>query len=118
MDGMALAELIDNVEEINEWKDPRVVKQAEERGHKLSTSDISGYRLRGMKTIVPAKIIALAAGLRIPPYRVALAVLHDVGIDIPQDIRTPEDAVANDYTLSVHTRDTLLTLISRDRDRR
>jgi hypothetical protein len=118
MAGMALAALIDSIEEINEWKDTRVVRQATDRGHKLTSSDISDYRHRGMRTIVPAKILALAAGLQIPAYRVALAILHDVGIIVPQDVRTPEDAIANDHTLSAFTRDSLLVLIDKDRGRR
>lgn len=118
MAGMALAALIDEIEEINEWTDTRVVKQAAERGHKLTTSDVSDYRHRGMRTVVPAKIRALAAGLQIPAYRVAVAILHDAGIDLPQDVRTPEDAIANDHTLSLHTREALLLLIEKDRARR
>lgn len=115
MADMALATLIDRIEEINDWTDTRVVKQATARGHKLTTSDVSDYRHRGMRTIVPAKIIALAAGLQIPAYRVALAILHDAGIDVPQDVRSPEDAIANDDRLSVNTRESLLLLLERER---
>lgn len=118
MAGMALAALIDSIEEINEWKDTRVVRQAADRGHKLTSSDVSDYRHRGMRTIVPAKILALAAGLQIPAYRVALAILHDAGIVVPQDVRTPEDAISHDHTLSAYTRDAILVLIDKDRGRR
>lgn len=67
MADMALAALIDGVEARNDWTDTRVVQQAKTRGHKLTTSDVSDYRHRGMKQIVPAKIRALAAGLELPP---------------------------------------------------
>lgn len=118
MAAMAVAALIDGVEETNEWTDTRVVRQALDRGFKLTTSDVSDYRHKGMRTIVPAKILALAAGLQIPAYRVALAILHDAGIEVPQDVRTPEEAIANDHTLSAHIRESLLLLIEKDRTRR
>lgn len=111
----ALAALIDDTRERNQWSDPDIARRATSRGHRLLKSNISDYRLRGMPTIVPAKIRALAAGLELPPYRVALAVLSDHGIDVPTDVRTPEDAIHHDHTLSAHARRSLLLLIEQDR---
>lgn len=111
----ALAALIDDTEEINEWTDRRVAQQAVEAGCKLTKSDLSLFRLQGMRTLVPAKVTALAAGLHLPAYRVALAVLADLGVTVPQDVRSPEDAIHHDHTLSARTRQTLLLLIEQDR---
>lgn len=90
---MALAALIDDTESRNDWRDTRVVEQATKAGHKLTTSDISNYRTVGMRRLVPAKMRALAAGLRLPPYRVAVAALADLGIDVPLQVLTPEEAI-------------------------
>lgn len=111
----ALAALIDDTEERNEWTDRRVAQQATEAGCKLTKSDVSQYRQQGMRTLVPAKVTALGAGLKLPAYRVALAVLSDLGVAIPQDVRSPEDAIHHDHTLSARTRETLLLLIEQDR---
>lgn len=115
MADMALAALIDGVEARNDWTDTRVVQQAKTRGHKLTTSDVSDYRHRGMKQIVPAKIRALAAGLELPPYRVALAVLTDHGVEIPMDIRSPEQAIEHDETLTASVRRSLLAILRQER---
>lgn len=112
---MALAALIAEIEARNDWSDRRVVEQAQAAGHKLTTSDMSDYRHRGMRTIIPRKIIALGRGLHIPAYRVAVAVLSDVGIDVPFDVRTPEDAIAADETISAATRRALLAILREDR---
>jgi hypothetical protein len=111
----ALARLIDDTRDRNEWHDPEIAQRATSRGYKLSTSDLSNYRVRGVKTIVPAKVIALAAGLQIPPYRVAVAMLEDLGIVVPLEVLTPEAAIHHDYTLAVKTRDFLLAMIERER---
>lgn len=115
MGGMALAALIDTVRTANGWSDRDVVRQAEARGENLSRTDVSNYRLRGMVQLVPEKMIALAAGLRIEPYRVALAVLEDRGIAIPLDARTPEQAIRFDETLTAETRENLLAILDRVR---
>jgi hypothetical protein len=116
MTRMALTALIDDTIERNDWRsDTRVVQQAADRGHKLNKAEVSSYRLRGMKQIVPEKVIALAAGLQVPPYRVALAVLADAGIDVPLDVRSPELAIEHDPTLSVAARRHVLAIIEADR---
>lgn len=112
----ALAGLIDDTEARNDWRDTTVVRQAAAAGHKLTTSDVSLFRRHGMRTLSPMKVRALAAGLKLPAYRVALAVLVDLGIDVPIEAHTPEQAVAHDHTLSAHMRDVLLALIRQDRD--
>lgn len=111
----ALAALIDDTRDVNGWSDPQVVRQAAGATTRLTTKDISNWRQHGMTQIVPGKIVALARGLQIPAYRVALAVLADAGIDVPVDVRTPEAAIRHDHTLSPRTRDTLIMLIERER---
>lgn len=115
MTRMALAALIDDTEARNDWRDPKVAEQAKDRGHVLTKSDISYYRLNGMRTLKASKVHALAAGLQVPPYRVALAVLHDLGIDVPLDIRSPEEAIQHDHTLSAITRRHLLAMLKDER---
>lgn len=112
---MALHALIDDTIKRNEWTDTRVVQQAKDRGYTLTTSDVSNFRHQGMKQIVPAKIIALAAGLQVPAYRVALAVLADAGIEVPLDARTPELSIEHDHTLSAFARRHLLAILKEDR---
>lgn len=85
--------------------------------HRFTKSDISDLRNGKRPTLVPEKIIGLAAALQLPAYKVAIAWLADHGIDIPQDVRTPEDAIAHDHTLSARVRRDLLTLIANHRDR-
>lgn len=110
-----LAALIDRTEKINEWSDRDVARHASVRGHKLTSSDLSLYRRHGMRTLVPAKVRAIAAGLQLPAYHVAIAVLSDLGIDIPLEVRTPERAVELDETIPKRTRDILLGIISGER---
>lgn len=116
----ALATLIDDVIDRNGgreqgWSDRRIVRDAQARGYRLTASDVSLYRQQGMKTLVPAKVIAVAAGLHVPPYRVALAVLSDLGIDVPLEARTPEAAIHHDPTLSVRAKDWLLSILQKER---
>lgn len=85
--------------------------------YRFTKSDVSDLRNGKRPTLVPEKIIGLAAALQLPPYKVAIAWLGDHGIDVPQDVRTPEDAIMHDHTLSARARRDLLTLIANDRDR-
>lgn len=111
----ALAKLIDETLERNEWPAAEVARNATRSGHMLTTSDVSLYRKQGMPTLVPGKVIALAAGLRLPAYRVAVTVLEDLGINVPVDVRTPEAAIHHDHTLTARTKEQLLLLIEHDR---
>lgn len=113
---VALQSLIDDTIRRNEgWTDVSVAARGTTPERKLTPSDISYYRRHGMRTLVPAKVRALALGLRLPAYRVAVAVLSDLGIDVPLEVRTPEEAITHDHTLSARTRDALLALIELDR---
>lgn len=113
--GSALARLIDDTERRNQWTDRRIVAQATRSGHKLTTSDMTLYRQRGMRTLVPAKVRALAAGMNLPAALVAATVLEDLGIPMPLDVRSVEDAIRRDPELSARTRQTLLLLVEQDR---
>lgn len=116
MSGVALQALIDETISRNDWRDTEVSRRAISRGHKLTPSDISWYRRHGMRTVVPAKVRALAVGLQLPTYRIAVAVLSDLGIDVPLDVRTPEAAIEHDHTLSAVARRSLLAILREDRD--
>lgn len=113
----ALARLIDGTLRINGWSDREVVRHAVQQGHRLTRSDVSLYRQQGMKTLVPGKVKGLAAALRLPAHRVAVCVLEDLGIVVPADVRTPEEAVEQDETLTADTRESVLLLLSRDRQK-
>ncbi len=113
----ALADLIDATEERNGWQDTDVARQAVERGQRLTKSDVSNYRRTGMPTLVPAKMAALASGLRVPTYVVAVAVLSDHDIDVPLDDTTPEQAIERDFSLPAADRDNVLLLLQAARDR-
>lgn len=115
---MALQALIDDTIGRNDWHDTDVARRANDRGYKLTRSDISYYRRHGMRTLVPAKVRALAIGLQLPTYRVAVAVLADLGIDVPLDVRTPEAAIEHDHTISALARRSMLTILREDRDAR
>lgn len=115
MTGMALAALLDDTEARNDWSDRAVIAQAARAGCTLTRQDITNYRHIGMKHINPDKVKALAAGLQLPPYRVVQAVLTDHGIGLPFDVRTPEEAVAHDHTLSAATRRALLAILNEAR---
>ena len=111
----ALTALIDDTEAREDWTDTQVAAQAKGAPRRLTKQDISNYRVKGMKQIVPGKIIALARGLRLPPYTVALAVLADANIEVPFDARSPEQAIEGDHTLTAATRRHLLAILKEER---
>lgn len=92
-----------------------MTRAAARKGHKLTTSDVSNYRQMGMKQLSPDKVRALAAALDLPAYRVAVAVLEDLGIVVPLDMTTPERAVEQDPSLPVHVKRTVLLILQQAR---
>lgn len=115
MAGMALAALIDAVREGNGWSSNDIARRAEKAGYKLTDNDISVYKTKGMRTIVPKKIEALAYGLNVPAWRVVVAALVDKGIDLPLDVRRPEDAIQADPTLPEATKSALMAILTHAR---
>lgn len=111
-----LDQLIEGVKRANGWSDPRLVKNAKERGHVLSKSNIS--RMRGDLVSVKANIIfALAAGLRVSPAQVAVAAIQSMGIALPEyELTTPEQAIRLDVTLAERDKAVLLSLLRELRD--
>lgn len=110
-----LAHLIDGVKAANSWSDPDLVRNAEERHHVLSKSNISRIR-KPVVSIKKELIHALAAGLRVSPAQVAIAAIESMGIALPQyESPTPEQSIRSDTSLSVRDRDTLLVLLKRMR---
>lgn len=110
-----LARLIGETLERNKWTYDKIVQRARERGGNLSRSDITLYRQNKVEMLNPDKILGLALGLGLPPYRVALTFLADRSIDVPADVRTPEAAIHHDHTLSERTREILLRIIEDER---
>lgn len=115
IDGVALNELIDAVVTRNGWPDAELTRSAARKGYKLTSSDVSNYRKLGMKQLSPEKVVALAAAMEVPAYRVAVAVLADLGIIVPLDMTTPERAISQDTTLPVEMKRTLLLIIQQAR---
>lgn len=106
-----LARLIDGVKNANDWSDPDLVRNAKEKGHVLSKSNISRYR-GPVVSIKGEVILALAAGLRVSPSQVAVAALESMGVHLPQnELPTPEQAVGLDTTLSARDKDSVLALL-------
>lgn len=111
----ALDDLIEDVRARNDWTGPDLVRRADAAGYKLTTSDLTDYKKKGMRHINPDKVVALAHGLGVRPYQVALAVLADNGINVPVDARAPEDAIEHDVTLSAKARKFLRAIMAADR---
>ncbi|HET6916077.1 MAG TPA: hypothetical protein VFH56_08305 [Acidimicrobiales bacterium] len=111
---MTLRELIRDAREAGESYSS-IAARAQRRGHNLSKSDVGNFGTGTYRTFIPEKIIALADGLDMPLYRVAVAFLAEHGIDLPLDVRTPEDAIRADPTLSQRTRQTLLVILDGER---
>lgn len=106
-----LAQLIDGIKAANNWSDPDLVRNAEEKGHELSKSNISRYR-KPLVSIKGEVIRALAAGLRVKPSQVAIAAVESMGIQLPSyDAITPEQAVELDIHLSARDKSVLLGLL-------
>lgn len=111
-----LDQLIEGVKRANDWSDPDLVKNAKERNHVLSKSNIS--RMRGDLVSIKADVIyALAAGLRVSPAQVAIAAVESMGIALPRyESPTPEQAVRMDASLSAKDKALVLGLLKQMRD--
>jgi hypothetical protein len=111
-----LARLIDGVKDANDWSDPDLVRNAKEKGHVLSKSNISRFR-NPVVSIKGEVILALAAGLRVAPSQVAVAAIESMGVHLPQhELPTPEQAVKLDTTLSNRDKESVLALLRHLRD--
>lgn len=108
-----LAQLIDSVKTANNWSDPDVVRNAEKRGHILTKSNISRYRIEEPLISIKGSVVeALAAGLRISTSQVAVAAVESMGIALPSyDIPTIEQAIRLDTELSDRDRQVLLATL-------
>lgn len=98
--------------------DSAVAAHAQGRGYNLTKQDINNWRKAGRMPSLQRvdKVQAVAAALGVPPWRVAVAVLSDMGIDVPIEVRSPEDAVRADPTLSTQLRKQLLALLAIERE--
>lgn len=117
MTAMHLGALIDAVEQSDGLNDRDIVRRAERRDFKLNATEISDWRREGMgPQISPKKVHALAAGLGVAPWRVAVAALCDHGIVIPVDKLTAEQAIAADAELPAAARRVILAALREARD--
>lgn len=111
----ALRALIEETLRRNQWTAEKRIDWAVANGYEIGRTQVSDFRGGKFTYLSPERIIALAAVLDLPVERVAVAALADLGIQIPQDVATPEEAVQHDHTLTAYTRQRLLDLIEQDR---
>lgn len=112
MAGMALGTLIDEVLRERQWPQQELVRRAEQAGYKLNRTEVSDWRAsKGWVTLVPENVRTLATALGVPAYRVAVAVLQDMGISVPLDESTPERAIELDTSLPRPTKQALLAVL-------
>lgn len=106
-----LGQLVDQVEAANGWSDVDVAQRATSAGYPMSKSNISRIRNEPVKSVIPAQVRGLAAGLGISQSQVALTSLTSAGIHVAQEPNSVEDAVRRDLMLSEADKKTLLTVL-------
>jgi hypothetical protein len=116
----ALAQLIDSVEQTNNWSDTDVVRRAALRGHAISKQTISRYRTEDpLISIKGAVILALADGLGVTPAQVATAALSAMRVPFHTASATDaEVAVRADVSLNDDVRGMLLAVLRQYHDSR
>jgi len=106
-----LGQLIAQVEAANGWSDVDVARRATADGYPMSKSNISRIRIEPVKSVVPAQVRGLAAGLGISRSQVALTSLASAGIHVTQEPNSVEDAIRRDIMLSEAEKKMLLTVL-------
>jgi hypothetical protein len=106
-----LGQLIDQVEAANGWSDVDVARRATAAGYPMSKSNISRIRTEPVRSVVPAQVRGLAAGLGISQSQVALTSMTSAGIHVAQEANSVEDAVRRDLLLSEADKKVLLTML-------
>jgi transcriptional regulator with XRE-family HTH domain len=116
----ALAQLIDSVEQTNNWSDTDVVRRAGLRGHVISKQTISRYRTEDpLISIKGSVILALADGLGVTPAQVATAALSAMRVPFHAASATDaEVAVRADVSLNDDVRGMLLAVLRQYHDSR
>lgn len=113
-----LARLIDATREANEWSDYDIARRARNAGHQMSKSTISDIRTKGVVTIVPDKVRALAVGLELPVSEVLRAMLETVGLPAGSSSSSPEQAIRRDPDMPALAKRQLLAMIRQVRSDR
>jgi hypothetical protein len=76
-----LAMLIDEVKTDHGWSDADVARHARRAGHPISKQHVANLRAQDpLKSLVPATLRALAAGLELPLPRIVEAALSAAGL--------------------------------------
>lgn len=114
----ALAQLIDSVKAANNWSDPDLVENARRRGHELTKSNISRYRIENPLVSIKGSVIqALADALGVSAGQVATAAVQSMGIALPvYDTPRIEQAIRADPELSIRDKDILLSMLGQMRE--
>lgn len=106
-----LARLIDETREANGWSDYDIARRAKAAGHQMSKSTISDIRTKGVATIVPDKVRALARGLDLPVSEILRAMLETAGLPVGPASSSPEQAVRADPQMPAVVKSQLLAMI-------
>jgi hypothetical protein len=108
-----LGRLISEVQAANRWSYADIAANARSAGQDLSKSHVEALRNKRLPSISAKAIEALAAGLRVPPDRVAQAALETMGYSLSSGGgATAHEAVAADPGLSEPVRRVLLAAIA------
>jgi transcriptional regulator with XRE-family HTH domain len=113
----ALGRLIRDVQAANRWSYADIAENAQSAGRRLSKSRVESLRNSRLPSISAKAIEALAAGLRVPADRVAMAAVETMGYSVGS-AATPsvEDAIAGDPDLSEPVRRVLLAAVAAAHD--
>jgi transcriptional regulator with XRE-family HTH domain len=107
----ALGRLIHDVQAANRWSYADIAENARVAGQSLSKSHVESLRNKRLPSISAKAIEALAAGLRVPPSRVAQAAIETMGFELDADAVTAHAAIAADPALSEPVRRVLLAAL-------
>lgn len=114
-----LIELIDEGKRRNGWSDEQVAQRARDKGHTgLSKSNISRIRTDPYITIVPAVLKAVSDAMHIPLEALTQAALATAGLPGSMPNTWDADAaIQMDPTIDVATKEAVLEIVRRARDR-
>lgn len=115
-DVTALGRLIREVQRVNGWSYAEISRNASAAGRRLSKSRVESLRNDPLPSISVKAIHALAAGLRVPPERVAGAALETMGFGAAPGEVDAAAAVAADPALSDAMRRVLLAALATARE--
>lgn len=96
-----LGKLIDEVQRRNGWSLRALQKRGEDLGlHRVSHANLGRLKGEPLVSVKGSNIKELSAVLGVPESVVARAALASMGVTLPREAATPEEAVWADVTLS------------------